>query len=87
MLRKKSRYECLFCGRQNLCSRLEVNDYIIRAIQEDGYCPDRNPIWINPSCRISFFYYRISFFQYTTSSKYYRVPSREVKEYLGEILV
>lgn len=88
MLRKDSRYECLFCGRQNLCSRLEVNTYIIRAIQKNGYCPDRNPIWINPSCRVSFFYITDTY--YVTGckdaidlSKYYRVPSREIEEYLG----
>jgi len=93
MLRKDSRYECLFCGRLNLCSRLEFNAYIIGAIQENGYCPDRSPIWINPSCRISSFlyntdtYYVIGCKDPISPNKYYRVPSREIKEYLGEILV
>jgi len=90
MLRKDSRYECLFCARFDGCVRLEVNNIIIRTIQENGKCPDRFPLWINPSCRVSFFhftdkYYVIGLDDYIDINKYYRVPSREIKEYLGEI--
>lgn len=87
LLRKEDRYECLFCTCFDICGRLEVNNIIIRAIQENGKCPDRFPLWINPSCRESFFHFTNKY--YVTGlddcidlNKYYRVPSREVKEYV-----
>jgi hypothetical protein len=86
-MRKELRYECLFCNFFDECRRLEVNEIIIRAIQETGKCPDRYPIRINPSCRVPFFYcsskyYVIGSEEPIELDKYYRVPSREVKEYV-----
>jgi hypothetical protein len=88
MLRKESRYECLFCVFFNGCGRLKVNDRIIKIVQEEGKCPDRKPIWINPSCRNSIFYftdkrlYMVGLDDPIEPSKYYRIPSKEVKEYV-----
>lgn len=54
MLRKENRWECLFCSSYEICYRLEVNDLILREIERNGKCPDRIPIFINPSLRIPF---------------------------------
>lgn len=54
-LRKENRWECLFCETFDICSRIECNPYIEKHIKEHGHCPDRKPIWVNPSHRIPFF--------------------------------
>lgn len=89
-LRKENRFECLFCSSYELCRRLEVNERIIRDIEEGGKCPDRIPIWINPSTRFRFFLFINSV---TIIGKeepydlniYFRPFLSEVKKYVQEL--
>lgn len=76
-MRKQNRWECLFCGYFDECRRLEVNELIIREIERTNKCPDRFPIYINPSTRFKSFFYDKSFqiigsSQMHCSNKYFK---------------
>jgi len=94
-LKKSDRLECLFCERCQYCGRLESNSMIVKAIEIKGQCPDRRPIWFNPSERIRFHEIDEAYFQVGENEPRmvrengeinfsYRPLMKELKEYLDE---